>query len=54
MELDAPMTQIGGDENRFHVLSCIVRSNLNRHQALSGVDKVTFKNGFNGNQNVGY
>ena len=52
-EIDAPMTQIGGDKNRFYVLTCVVRSSPNRHQALSGIDKVTFQKGFNGNQNFG-
>ena len=53
LEVDAPITQIGAINNRFHVLSCEVMSSPNRTQSLSGIDRSTFQNGFKGNQNFG-
>ena len=53
LELDAPITQIGGVNNRYHVLSCEVKSTPNRTQAISGIDRITLQNGFKGNQNFG-
>ena len=52
-EIDNPITQIGGDNNRYHVLSCVIKSCPNRNEAISGIDRISFQNGFTGNQNFG-
>ena len=52
-QIEAPITQIGSDSNRFYVISCIIKSSPNRNDAISGIDRITLQNGFKGNQNFG-
>ena len=53
MDVDAPTTQIGGPNNSYFVLSCVIKSCPNRPHAIGGIDRITFQKGFFGNQNFG-
>ena len=53
LENDYPITQISNKNNCFHVISCHIKSCPNRNQAVVSIDKISFQNGFRGNQNFG-
>ena len=44
------LTYVGDKNNLFYVINAIIISTPNRNQALSGIDKFSFKEDLNGNK----